>query len=713
MDRNQLIFFEEASDLLTELEEATLAIESDRGNTELIGRIFRAIHTLKGSSAMFGCDVIAHFAHDVENAFDRVRQGKMTVTPKLITLTLASRDHIAVLFQFLLKEQQPSDVALKAGENILAELRQLLSGDEEPSSATSAPSAGVSAASETAAVTAANEASEKKSMYRIRWRPPQNIYLTGSNPQYLIDEVKEMGDCDVILHSDGLPSPEEINPDFCYFRWDMLLLTSKDDRAIRDVFIFVEDESELRIELLGNADLCDTETRRELNEALSSTEDATLDTLKNIISPHTAELQTAPAPTAATVGGQPQSAQPSAPQQEHKSIQNIKVPSERLDKLVDLVGELVIVQARLSQAASSSVDTSFVSIAEQIEALVWELRDNAMSIRMLPIGTTFGKFNRLVRDLSAELGKEIQLVTEGEDTELDKTVIERLGDPLVHMIRNCIDHGIETPSERLAAGKPRAGMIRLSAAHTGAFVQISIVDDGRGLNTEAIFNKAVSQGLINPDDQLTEQELFALIFRPGFSTTKVVTNVSGRGVGMDVVRRSIDDLGGQIEISSRLNKGTTIVLKIPLTLAIVEGLLVKVGVDFYIIPLSIVKECVELPSTEDRRGNGGELINVRGDIVPYIRLHDFYETKAPAAEHEYVVIVESDKSVLGFAVDVVCGQHQTVIKGLGAMYSGVKGVSGATILGDGTVALIVDVPAIIAETQHDAKKNSKSTLMMN
>jgi two-component system chemotaxis sensor kinase CheA len=381
-----------------------------------------------------------------------------------------------------------------------------------------------------------------------------------------------------------------------------------------------------------------------------------------------------------------------------------------LDKLVDLVGELVIVQARLSQAAASSVDSTFRSIAEQVEALVWELRDNAMSIRMLPIGSTFGKFNRLVRDLSAELGKEIQLVTEGEDTELDKTVIERLGDPLVHMIRNCIDHGIETPAERLAAGKPRGGMIRLSAAHSGAFVHISITDDGRGLNTEAIFDKAVLQGLIGPDDQLTNQELYALIFRPGFSTTKVVTNVSGRGVGMDVVRRSIDDLGGQIEITSKLNKGTTITLKIPLTLAIVEGLLVQVGREFYIIPLSIVKECVELPNAEQRRGNGGELINVRGDIVPYIRLHDYFGSNDPVLDHEYVVIVESDKTSLGFAVDIVCGQHQTVIKGLGAMYSDVKGVSGATILGDGTVALIVDVPAIVVETQQETKRSPKQAL---
>jgi two-component system, chemotaxis family, sensor kinase CheA len=688
MDNHQIVFFEEARDLLAELEEATLALERDPENMDLIGRIFRAIHTLKGSSAMFGCEVIAHFAHDVETAFDYVREGKMSVTAGLITLTLASRDHIAVLFQDLMKGVQPGEKVLRSGEEILVKLRKFL-----PASSDQAPSAGGASRG-----TPPKSLTQKKNVYRIRFRPPQNIYLTGSNPQYLIDELKEMGECDVILHSDGLPPVDEINPDFCYFRWDLLLTTDQDEHAVRDVFIFVEEESELRIEPLGEAEQCDRETRQELVDALTSTEDAPLATLKAIVAPDRTQAQLAAVAAADT--------QQTAHQQDHKSIQNIKVPSERLDKLVDLVGELVTVQARLSQAAAQSVDPSFRSIAEQVEALVWELRDNAMSIRMLPIGTTFGKFNRLVRDLSAELGKEIQLVTEGEDTELDKTVIERLGDPLVHMIRNCIDHGIETPTERMDAGKPRGGMIRLSASHAGAFVHIAITDDGRGLDRDAIRAKALAQGLIGAEQQLSEQEIFSLIFKPGFSTARAVTSVSGRGVGMDVVRRSIEELAGQIEITSKPNKGTTILLKIPLTLAIVEGLLVQVGREFYILPLSIVKECVELPGIEERRGNGGELINVRGDIVSYVRLHDYYGLTDPAAEHEYVVIVESDNTVLGFAVDVVCGQHQTVIKGLGAMYSNVKGVSGATILGNGTVALIVDVPAIVAEIQKETKRSA-------
>jgi two-component system chemotaxis sensor kinase CheA len=334
-----------------------------------------------------------------------------------------------------------------------------------------------------------------------------------------------------------------------------------------------------------------------------------------------------------------------------------------------------------------------------VESLVWELRDTAMGIRMLPIGTTFGRFRRLVRDLSAELGKEIELVTEGEETELDKTVIERLADPLVHMIRNCIDHGIETPEERRAAGKPVQGVVRLSAVHSGANVHISIADDGRGLDTDAIRAKAVAQGLLAPDAQSTEQELFALIFAPGFSTAKTVTSVSGRGVGMDVVRRNIEDLRGLITVASTRGTGTTITLKLPLTLAIIEGLLIEVGADLYILPLSIVKECVELPSAEERRGSGGQLITVRGEIVPYVRLREFFEAGGPEPAFEYVVIVEVDGTRVGFAVDAVRGQHQTVIKALGAMYRNVRGVSGATILGDGTVALIVDVPAALTVVQ--------------
>lgn len=700
MDRHQLIFFEEARDLLAELEEATLALEQQPSDQELVGRIFRAIHTLKGSSAMFGCEEISHFAHDVETAFDAVREGTMAVSPELITLALQSRDHIALLFQSLVNGQKPDAALVGEGEEILGQIRALMGNVlAEASSALpqAAPATEAMCESELPAV-----------LYRIRFRPPLTIFLSGSNPLFLLDELKEMGESDIVCHSEGRPGPDEINPDHCYDYWDVLLSTSREEQALRDVFIFVEDESEIRIEALGDADAIDDETRRSLVRALESARDCSLATLRAVID----EAARAHRPAEETPCVRPDAghkASASAPviaAQDHKTIQSIKVPAEKLDKLVDLVGELVIVQARLSQAALSSSDPQFRSISEEVETLVWELRDNAMSIRMLPIGTTFAKFNRLVRDLSAELGKEIHLTTEGEETELDKTVIERLGDPLVHMIRNCIDHGIESPDARMESGKPRAGTIRLSASHAGAYVHITISDDGRGLDAGAIKAKAVAQGLMDEHGEYSEQEIFAMIFKPGFSTAREVTSVSGRGVGMDVVRRSIEDLSGQIDIQSVQGRGTTITLKIPLTLAIVEGLLVRSGSEYYILPLSIVKECVELPSIEERKGNGGDLINVRGQIVPYVRLRDYYGISDEAPEFEYVVIVEAESMMLGVTVDEVCGQHQTVIKNLGALYRDVRGVSGATILGDGTVALIIDVPSIVAELQHGKKQSA-------
>jgi two-component system chemotaxis sensor kinase CheA len=335
------------------------------------------------------------------------------------------------------------------------------------------------------------------------------------------------------------------------------------------------------------------------------------------------------------------------------------------------------------------------SIAEHVDRLTAELRDSTMSIRMLPIGTTFSKFNRLVRDLSSELGKEVILTIDGAETELDKTVIERIHDPLVHLIRNSIDHGIESPGVRASNGKPRQGTVHLSAIHSGANVLISIEDDGAGLNKEAIRKKAVENGLISPDVELSEKEVFGLIFAPGFSTAGKVTNVSGRGVGMDVVKSGVEALRGAIDIASREGAGTTITLKLPLTLAIVDGLLVKIADANFVLPLSIVEECVELTNGGGAAGHGRQVTFIRGEIVPYIRLRERFSIDGPAPPIEQIVVTETMGGRIGFVVDKVIGQHQTVIKNMGKIYRNVKGVSGATILGDGTVALIVDVPQIV------------------
>jgi two-component system, chemotaxis family, sensor kinase CheA len=384
-----------------------------------------------------------------------------------------------------------------------------------------------------------------------------------------------------------------------------------------------------------------------------------------------------------------------------ESTSSIRVAAERLDDLVDLVGELVIAQARLAEIAGRREDPELSTVAEDIARLSADLRDNTLSVRMIPIGTTFSRFNRLVRDLAGELGKDIELVTEGAETELDKTVIERLGDPLVHLIRNCCDHGLEVPAARVAAGKPSRGTVRLGAHHAGRNVVVEIRDDGAGLDADAIRAKAIERGLVESDAKLSQSELFALIFLPGFSTAKSVSNVSGRGVGMDVVKRSIDGLRGSIEIESARGAGTTFRITLPLTLAIIEGLLVGVGDASYVLPMSLVEECVELTRAGVESAHGNQVTPVRGELVPYLRLRDWFRVSGPAPAIEQITIVTAGGVRFGLVVDHVIGQHQTVIKALGAIYAGVKGISGATILGNGTVALIVDVPALLRTVSED------------
>jgi two-component system chemotaxis sensor kinase CheA len=395
-----------------------------------------------------------------------------------------------------------------------------------------------------------------------------------------------------------------------------------------------------------------------------------------------------------------------------QAVATIRVAADKLDKLVDLVGELVTVQARLTQKANTSNAPELLVISEEVERLTEELRDNTMSIRMVPIGATFSKFKRLVRDLSQSLQKEIELSTEGAETELDKTVIEQLNDPLVHIIRNSIDHGIESPNEREAAGKPREGMLHLSARHSGANVLVEISDDGNGLDSELIRSKAVERGIIQSDAALSEKEIFNLIFEPGFSTAKKVTGVSGRGVGMDVVKRTIDLLRGSVEIMSEKGTGTTITLKLPLTLSIIEGLLVAIGSNFFVLPLSSVEECLQLTHEDIARSHGRHIANVRGEITPYIRLREKFGIKGHMPDIEQIVITEVDRTRIGFVVDSVIGQYQTVIKSLGRVYRDVDGVSGATILGDGSVALIVDLNHLVhsvERTEMDEVRNLYSS----
>lgn len=697
MDAHRQAYREEAYELLTELESSLLELEENPEDMDLIGRVFRAMHTIKGSGAMFGFEDIATFTHEVETVFDKVRNGQMTVTRELVNLTLRARDLIKGMLD---ASEGGEPVEGREAEEVIAGLRALVPAPEvrDP-----LPMESVHAPLDTegkgdAAVT-----------YRIRFIPTPEITVNGTNPLLLLAELRQLGSCRVVAQMERVPALEECNPEFCYVYWDVILTSRRGIDAIRDVFIFIEDDCELKIDTIDDGGILDVDSDyKKLGIILAERGDLTRQDMEAILARQKrfGELLVEQGIL------QPEKVESALIEQQHvkevrkerqaqESASSIRVPAEKLDILVNLVGELVTVQARLSQTAAGRDDALLVTIAEEVERLTNELRDTALNIRMLPIGTTFSKFKRLVRDLSVELGKDIELTTAGAETELDKTVIERLNDPLVHLIRNSIDHGIEMPDAREAAGKPRQGTVHLAAVHSGDSVLITITDDGAGLDKEAIRAKGVDRGLVTTGAELTDKEIYNLIFAPGFSTAKKVTSVSGRGVGMDVVKRAIDALRGTIDIASERGKGSTITIKLPLTLAIIESLLVKIGTDCFVMPLSIVEECIELTREDVANAHGRNLANVRDQIIPYIPLRERFRIQGEPPEIEQIVITTIQGSRIGFVVDDVIGEHQTVIKSLGKMYKDVKGLSGATILGDGSVALILDVPHLVREVERE------------
>lgn len=670
----------EANDLFEQLEAALLDIENDPDDKDLIDTAFRALHTIKGSGAMFGFDRAASFTHHVENAFDMVRKGTLQASPELVNIALAARDHIRALID------DPDHADDVRGELILEALARLV-GAAPSSAAPSAPAP------------ASPRPEPQRTTWRIHIKLAENALMSGGNPLLLLDELRELGDCSLVAVTDSIPPIEELDPFSCRMEWDAVLTTDRPRSAIDDVFIFVLDEMELRVEevevepkLLGEIlvergavtpELIQSaiEGQEKLGDLLVKEGHLSSDRLRAALAEQ-GHLKTEQDRAAGKEGGV------------------IKVQAEKLDELMDQVGELVIAQARLRQLADRGGDLALKSIVEEIERLSGHLRDVSMGIRMVPIGTLFGKFRRLVRDLSNELGKQVQLSWSGEETEIDKTVIERLHDPLVHLIRNSIDHGIEPSAEqREMAGKPAEGRVHLSAVHSGAQVLISIRDDGRGLDRDRIRAKAEETGLVAPEQELTDSELFHLIFHPGFSTAQKITSVSGRGVGMDVVKRMIDALRGTIDIESRPGEGATFTLRLPLTLAIIEGLLVRVAGERYVLPLSAVEECIELSPEDDARSTGRDFLNIRGDLVPFVRLRSLFDLHGAASPHPKVVVVSAGDFRFGVVVDQIIGGHQTVIKSLSKLHADIPAFSGATILGDGSVALILDVPRLLDLSQ--------------
>lgn len=666
-------FLQEAGELLSQVEDFVLDVEKNPKDSETLNRLFRVFHTIKGSGAMFGFEEVASFTHHVETVLDKMREGALQINRQLIDLILASKDYIKSMI-----EAASTGIVANAsdGKSIIAGLAAFLAA---PAAVDDAPNAQPA------------EAVLPPSGWRIFFKPPAAIMASGMDPASLLDELRALGTCEIKTLLTGIPPLEQMQADQCYLSWEIELQTVKGINAIKDVFIFVEDESEIKIETLALRTLA-PEPALETNQPdAASNEIAAIQPVEQVAS-ETIVVPLQPPP--ASREGNPKATKPAA------GDSFVRVPSDRLDRLVSLVGELVINQSRLTQIASKHDLPDLATPVEEIERLIAELRDNVLGIRMMPVGATFNRFRRLVRDLSAELGKEIDLVTAGEETELDKTVLDQLGDPLVHLIRNCIDHGIELPEDRIKNGKSRRGTIRLAASHEGSSVLIGIKDDGRGLDVQAIRSKAIEKKLITSDASLSEAALFNLVFLPGFSTAKQVTNVSGRGVGMDVVKRQIDAVRGKVSLSSKPGEGATVLLTLPLTLAIIDGLIVELGQDQLIIPMSAVTENVELHRHERARNNQRNVVAVRGELIPYLRLREMFDIDGSEPDIEKVVIVNHEGSRLGLVVDRVLGSHQTVIQSLGRFYRNIEVVSGATIMGDGRVALILDVTGLVHLTRH-------------
>lgn len=641
-------YIHEARDLLTQLEQMLLDLETE-ASPEAIDSVFRALHTLKGGGSMFGFPALSAFVHHFEDAFDRVREGKIGISKPLLDAALEGRDHVIALLDAGGDEVATAElVGSDQARRILAALEGAVAG---------APPAVV-----------------RLARWEVSFRPSKGALRCGMRPDLLLAELRDLGACRVRCDVSDLPALESLDPTQSHLGWVVELTTAQPRAAIETVFVFADD-ADPRIVAL---DQDETPAPAAPEQAPSAETPAAA----------AAPVPAAPAPAA--------TAPRSAPRTQMMAGQDtVRVPSAKLDSILDQLGELVIAQARLNQTAARLGDATLEGLVEEVHRLVTGLRDTTLSVRMLPIETVFGKFRRVVRDLSTELGKDVVLVTDGGETEIDKNVLDRLSEPLVHMIRNSADHGIESAAERVAAGKPAQGRVRLAASQDAGEIVIVIEDDGRGLDHDKIRRKAIDRGLLAADARPTEAALAQMIFAPGFSTADKVSSVSGRGVGMDAVLSAITGLRGTVEVTSRKGEGTRLTLRLPLSLAIIDGLLVRLGPDVFVLPLIAVEECVEFDVTELTRNSGRRMLRIREHLVPFVDLADALEGTVENDGRRRVVIVRAEGERMGLVVDDILGQHQTVIKPMSAYHADLDDFAGATILADGTVALILDVAMLL------------------
>ena len=694
-------FFEESFEALDSMEAALLKLDIGAPDPELINTIFRVAHSIKGGSATFGFSEIASFTHSLETLLDELRSGGMPVTVEVSDLLLKSVDVMRAMLRAV-QNKQPLDAQRVSDLHFDLEVAIARRTDAAPAEAASAaepPGGGQPAAMAPPEVATATPAPR----WQIRFRPFRELLVRGNDPVRMLRELGELGELEVRIDTQALPPLTDINPQDCHLSWTLEMPGEVEEDAIRQVFEWAEGDCDLAIERLPLTAPAAHEPAAEsapgsAREPAAAPPAGAADSTTQAAPPSTPAQPPGPAPT------HPRSESPAKPESALSApgdSGSIRVSVEKIDELMNTVGELVITQAMLGQLGSQ-IEGPYAERLRaglaQLERNMRELQESVMRVRMLPISFVFSRFPRMVHDLAQRLGKQIELKLTGEQTELDKTVLEKIGDPLVHLVRNCIDHGIESPEARAAAGKPAAGTVHLDACHRGGNISVEVSDDGSGLDKERILAKARSRGLVGANDPVSDTEIHDLIFLPGFSTAEKTTDLSGRGVGMDVVRRNVKELGGKIEVASEPGRGSRFTITLPLTLAIVDGQSVAVGSETYIVPLISIVESMQLKATGVNRLSGqGEVFSFRGDYLPILRLHELFgvEPRNRALQEGLVVVAEGDGRRVGLFVDDLLGQQQVVIKSLEANYGHIDGISGATILGDGSVALILDVPGLI------------------
>ncbi|MBS1228469.1 MAG: chemotaxis protein histidine kinaselike protein [Proteobacteria bacterium] len=711
MDEITTVFIDEARQQLAEMEAGLLRLEQDpeeNDERDYINGIFRAAHTVKGGAGAIECRFIEHFTHDVENLLDSLRNGDLAVSPALATLLLECCDQMASLVEVLAAGQaEPAAEVLRRGQALTERLQQISAAGKPALAPDDAALAKVEVDSDGALNT---------DSWHISVRFGRDVLRGGTDPLSCIRYLADLGEIiGIETIADAIPPAAEMDPEACYLGFEIRLQTKSSKAEIDDVFKFVRDECELTIlppqskaadyirllrELpedpmrLGEMLLrCGALTQAEIDRGLSSQYDSAtaMPADGEARTPPLGEILIENKVVHRTIVDAAIAKQSQVVEKRAHDAQLIRVHADKLDQLIDLVGELVIAGASANLLAQKSRQSELAEATSVLSRLVENIRDSALQLRMVQIGDSFTRFNRVVRDVAKDLGKEIELVISGAETELDKTVVEKIGDPLMHLVRNSLDHGIEPTALRIERGKSACGRVSLNAYHDSGSVVIEVADDGGGLDRDKIRAKAIEHGLIAATDTLSDKEFYNLIFEPGFSTADKVSKLSGRGVGMDVVRRNIVALRGSIAVASSAGRGTTFTIRLPLTLAIIDGFLVGVDQASYVIPLDSVVECIE----KKRLSGDRNFLNLRGEALPFVRLRELFAVPGEPPPRESIVVVQFAGSRAGIVVDELIGEFQTVIKPLGAMFPNLRGIGGSTILGSGEVALILDVAALV------------------